>query len=358
MKALRCAALALAIVGLSAQGAESTNDWWEVKFTSPTPVAPEGEEDWPQGYGGVNLPVDEGTLGALTNNFFQNGAQQPYLAGHWTMIDGDESYITNSFNATNTWTAFGFDECIKLDTQGNDLTWTVETNELNNHIMEEGRKALVDADLYLVGSDSEPTEFDTGDVQTAIYLKNETDDGEGGTGETTNSVLCVYVYDENAENNYWQELDGVELEDNAWARVQVLVDHSDDASKPPTVQVFVNGTQMHSRNGTDTFWTAANGPTSQDAKRVSSVAFRGTGAVDNFVGRTLKEESAFLDFTAEVYMNNVLVPADSSDANKTTILLDREVKSGTSETFEGFSFVVRVLADGYVNFHYTVTITK
>ena len=28
------------------------------------------------------------------------------------------------------------------------------------------------------------------------------------------------------------------------------------------------------------------------------------------------------------------------------------------ETFEGFSFVVRVLADGYVNFHYTVTITK
>ena len=35
--------------------------------------------------------------------------------------------------------------------------------------------------------------------------------------------------------------------------------------------------------------------------------------------------------------------------------------SGTpaeGETFEGFSFVVRVLADDYVNFHYTVTIAK
>ena len=338
MKALRCAALALAVAGLSAQGTETTNAWWKVDFQSPTPVAPEGEV-WPQGYGGVNLPVDEGTLGALTNNYFQNGAQQPYLAGFWTMEDGDESYITNSFNATNlSGRAFGGDNCIKLDTQGNDLTWTVDTNPQNDHTMADGLKALVDADLYLVGSDSPPdaSDFDAAsDVQTAVYLKNETDED---SGETTNSVLCVYVYDENAEVNYWQELDGPELKDNSWARVQVIVDHSDDANKPPVVQVYVNGTPMHARNGTDTSWTAANGPDAQTAGRVSSVAFRGTGAVDNFVGKTIEEVPSFLDFTAAVYMNNVLVPADSSAANKTTTLVNREVKSGSAETFEGFTF--------------------
>lgn len=305
MKALRCAALALAVAGLSAQGTETTNAWWEVDFQSPTPVAPEGE-DWPQGYGGVNLPVDEGTLGALTNNYFQNGAQQPYLAGFWTMEDGDESYITNSFNATNlSGRAFGGDNCIKLDTQGNDLTWTIDTNPLNDHTMADGLKALVDADLYLVGSDSPPdaSDFDAAsDVQTAVYLKNETDED---SGDTTNSVLCVYVYNDKTESNYWQELAGVELEDNAWARVQVLVDHS--TGDLPEVKVYVNGTQMHARDGSATFWFAANGSKSQSAGRVSSVAFRGTGAVDNFVGSKISSEDEMAVFKAILHLDDNVI---------------------------------------------------
>ena len=305
MKALRCAALALAIVGLSAQGAESTNDWWEVDFQSPTPVAPEGET-WPQGYGGVNLPVDEGTLGSLTNYNFQSGDPQPYLAGHWTMIDGDESYITNSFNATNlSGRAFGGDNCIKLDTQGNDLTWVVDADPQNDHTMADGRKALVDADLYLVGSDSPPdaSDFDAAsDVQTAVYLKNETDED---SGETTNSVLCVYVYDDKTEENYWQELDGVELKDNAWAHVQVLVDHS--TGDLPEVKVYVNGTEMHARNGNATYWFAANGSESQTAGKVSSVAFRGTGAVDNFVGKTISSEDEMAVFKAILHLDDNVI---------------------------------------------------
>ena len=289
------ALLALAGLGLSAFGGVTTNDWWDVPFTSPTATT-----NVP-GYGGVALTIGE--LGALTNDFVKSGTAadpltwQPYLAGLWTMVDGDESYVTNEFNPTNTWKAFGGDNCLKLDTQGNDLTWTVE----QDNVMADGLKALVDADLYLVGSDSPPdaADFDAaGDVQTAVYLKNETDED---SGETTNSVLCVYVRSDEGDN-YWQELDGVKLEDNAWAHVQVLVDHS--TGDLPEVKVYVNGTEMHARNGTGTFWTAANGSTSAAAKKVSSVAFRGTGAVDNFVGQTILETKASAYFKAVLHLDN------------------------------------------------------
>ncbi len=310
------ALLALAGLGLSASGGVTTNDWWDVPFTSPTAATDV------EGYGNVTLTVGE--IGNLTNNW-DDANQQPYFAGLWTMVDGDESYITNEFNPSGS---FGGDNCLKLDTQGNDLTWTVT----NNNAMADGLKALVDADLYLVGSDSEPTEFDeNNDVQTAVYLKNEI---EENSGETTNSVLCVYVYNGTSEANEWQELDGVELEDNAWAHVQVLVDHSDDGNNLPTVQVFVNGTQMHARNGDATSWTAANGSTAQTAGRVSSVAFRGTGAVDNFVGQTLLETFSSYDFTAEVYMNGQLQET-GTDGNVTRVV---NAEAGATKTakFEGF----------------------
>ena len=197
MKTLQWAAAALAVGALALpSGAETvtTNDWWDVRFESPTPT-------------GVNLEIGE--LGALTN--FDNqalGTVKPYLSGQWSMIDGDESYVTNEFNTVTTnGVTFGGDWCIKLDTQGNDLTWTPTNNPVADIT------TLVDADLYLVGSDSPPdaSDFDgTSDVQTAIYLKNETDEA---TGETTNSVLCVYVRNSSG-GNYWQELDGVERLDN------------------------------------------------------------------------------------------------------------------------------------------------
>ncbi len=318
MKTLQWAAAALAVGALALpSGAETvtTNDWWDVRFESPTPT-------------GVNLEIGE--LGALTN--FDNqalGTVKPYLSGQWSMIDGDESYVTNEFNTVTTnGVTFGGDWCIKLDTQGNDLTWTPTNNPVADIT------TLVDADLYLVGSDSPPdaSDFDgTSDVQTAIYLKNETDEA---TGETTNSVLCVYVRNSSG-GNYWQELDGVELKDNAWAHVQVSVDHTGDL---PEVKVFVNGTQMYARGGTsaDNHWTAANGRTSGDAHKVSSVAFRGTGAVDNFTGKTLQTSYSEYDFTAEVYMNDSLVETGTG-VNQTKVV-HAQAGSDKAATFTGFKF--------------------
>ena len=193
-------------------------------------------------------------------------------------------------------------------------------------------KTLVDADLYLVGSDSAPDtgDFDAaGDVQTAIYLKNETDED---SGETTNSVLCVYVYDDNKKDNYWQELKGVALEDNAWAHVQVLVDHS---LGTPMVRVYVNNTQMTARDGNTGAWPAANTDVAQAAKKVSSVSFRGTGAVDNFVGVAIETTYDKFDFTAEVYMNDTLVEV-GEDGNVSRVASGVEAGEGKTAKFESF----------------------
>ena len=281
------ALLALAAFGLSVHGATTTNEWWSVKL----------DNDFQQGFPGLTT----GELGALTNDesIMPAGTVQPYAAGVWSMIDGDESYVTNGL-ATNwvdgAMSVVSDSTYIKLDTQGNDLTWNAKTNDIPDSI-----KALVDADLYLVGSDSAPdaSDFDADkDVHTAVYLKNETDED---SGETTNSVLCVYVFD-GTDSRYWQELDGVELEDNAWAHVQVVVDYADPST--PMVQVFVNGTQMHARGGAAVSWPAAVSAEGANVYKLSSVAFRGTGAVDNFVGTTQKVSYDKSFFKAEVYLDN------------------------------------------------------
>lgn len=315
MKTLQWAAAALAVGALALPAraeTTTTNNWWNVTFEPGS---------FQEGFPGLTV----GELGTLTNDESQAHVIQPYASGVWSMIDGDESYVTNEFNPTNLPAGeFGRDYCIKLDTQGNDLTWT-PTGTLA------GVSYLVDADLYLVGSDSAPdaSDFDAdSDVQAAIYLKNETNEE---TGETTNSVLCVYVEDV-AGRSYWQELKGVELEDNSWAHVQVLVNRS---GADPLVSVFVNGTQMSARDGTALSWLTANKATSGTNGKVNSVAFRGTGAVDNFAGKALKTAWGEYDFTAEVYMNGDLVASDAVDVlNKTQVR--EEVTAKDPITFEGF----------------------
>lgn len=324
MKTLQWAAAALAVGALALPAraeTTTTNDWWDVTFELDS-FQQSFRDTYPEG-------LHVGELGILTN--FDNaslGTVKPYASGQWSMIDGDESYVTNGV-ATN-WVGGVMTEVesatyVKLDTQGNDLTWTPTNSAIE-------LTTLVDADLYLVGSDSAPDtdDFDSAkDVQAAIYLKNEIDEE---SGETTNSVLCVYVEDALSGKPYWQELKGVKLDDNSWAHIQVLVDHTGD----PKVSVFVNGTQMSARDGSDIAWTIANS-TSDGAKehKIHSVAFRGTGAVDNFAGKMLSTSYEEFDFSAEVYMNGTLVASDETGVlNKTQVKKDVTAKEPL--TFEGF----------------------
>ena len=312
MKTLRlvaATALVSSVFALSASAAEK--EWWNVDFESPTTN---------------NVALVVGQLGSLTNDeAHMAGVTQPYPSGVWSAVDSDESYVTNEFNPSGS---FGGSNCLRLDTQGNDLTWTPK-NPTN------GVQTLVDADLYLVGSDSEPTDFDTaGDVQAAIYLKNETDPD---TQDTTNSVLCLYFYNSSILSNDWVELAGVELTDQNWAHIQVKVDHS---LQQPKVSVQVNGVQMHQRNdSTKIDWLVANpGSLDEDSKKkISSVSFRGTGAVDNFVGKTVVEEELTLDFFAQVYIAGVLQNTDTT-GNTTRPMPDESAGTATSSTtFSGFS---------------------
>lgn len=295
MKTLQWAAAALAVGALALPAraeTTTTNDWWDVTFELDS-FQQSFRDKYPEG-------LDVGELGILTN--FDNaslGTVKPYASGQWSMIDGDESYVTNGI-ATN-WVGGVMTEVasatyVKLDTQGNDLTWTPTNSAIE-------LTTLVDADLYLVGSDSAPDtdDFDSAkDVQAAIYLKNEINEE---TGETTNSVLCVYVEHPVSGASYWQELKGVELTDNTWAHIQVMVDHS---GGDPKVKVFVNGTQMTARDGDAVDWLAANKVSSVAAKKVNSVSFRGTGAVDNFAGKMLQTSFEKAFFKAEVYLNGLI----------------------------------------------------
>ena len=348
MKTLQWAAAALAVGALALPAraeTTTTNDWWDVKFESPTPSVSVNNI----AYGGTTFT--EGKLGALTNNASTAGydaqvqQNQPWASGYWAMVDGDESYWTNEWyvaegdmpNFTNSY--------LKLDTQGNDLTWTPTNSAIE-------LTTLVDADLYLVGSDSPPDtdDFDSAkDVQTAIYLKNEIDEENG---ETTNSVLCVYVEDALSGNPYWQELKGVELTDNTWAHIQVLVDHTGD----PKVSVFVNGTQMSARDGSDIAWTIAHS-TSDGAKehKIHSVAFRGTGAVDNFAGKTLQTSYEEFDFSAEVYMNDEL--QEVGTVGNVSRLLE-SVQSGAGKTADFVNFRLTNAANPANPIDVSIALTK
>ena len=325
MKTLRYAALALAVSGvftLGARAGDTTNNWWNVDFQALEYCDLINQTEGPNG-----------AMVVLTNTTIERDGREithrTWEEGEWVTLDGDETIVTNSYFPTNTYKAFGQDTCLKLDTQGNDLTWTPAPTSTVSLL--EGVKTLVDADLYLVGSDSPPDtgDFDAaGDVQTAIYLKNETDED---SGETTNSVLCVYAYDSDKKANYWQELKGVEMADNAWFHVQVLVDHS---LGTPMVRVYVNNTQMSARDGDTVAWTVANTDIAQAAKKVSSVSFRGTGAVDNFVGRAIETTYDSYNFTAQVYMNGT--PVAQGTAGNVTRVTYAEAGEGQTVPFSNF----------------------
>ena len=240
-----------AAVGLTSQvfGA-TTNQWWSENFDSVADIA------------------------ALTNTTYS-------AVGQWSTAEGDESSID-----TGT---------LKLDTQGNNLTWTPTAPSTSTVV-------LVDAAIYLVGSDSEPTGFDPSeDVQTAVFLKNYVDET---SNVTTSSVLCAYVEDA-LNDNVWVELEGVAMTDTNWYDLRIEVDYS----ATPVARYYVGGVLLDAKGeaATTEFPIANNSLFLSEAnQKVSSVSFRGTGAVDNFVGsQVLPDAALLLTFDVSIFTNNV-----------------------------------------------------
>ena len=329
MKSIRLATAAAVVAGLFAANAKAdTTNWWSFVFN------------------------DVADFGALTNAS-EGGWTQ---TGTWNWTEGDESILVDEHNPTN---GFGATKCLKLDTQGNELQWKLQENPNPPHPV--GTKTLIDADIFFVGADTAPesSTFDNGDVQAAIYLSSVTDEND----VTTNN-LCIYTYDGGTDANIWVPLLGVEVEDNSWHHVQVTVDYSGSVGM---VSVTVDGTPMEDADGT-TSWTIANNLTT--TKKISSVSFMGTGAVDNFVGAvesesavasylftgaTFRDGAAYADVpawdapnaaspvgtAAQFTTDTVLWDADSGDLAATlssVTIVTFDAEGGTNETSYVFTY--------------------
>ena len=211
-------------------------------------------------------------------------------------------------------------EVLKLDTQGTDLSWTpVAASGTYNTV-------YIDSDIYFVGSDTEPSaaQFESAEapVQTAIFLKNTTDD----QGNVTASTLCAYAFDAATKGNVWKELPNAGITDNSWAHIRVTVNYD---GLDPMFSVYVNDVLQGDANGTTSF-TVANADSFKAAskRKLNSVAFRGTGAVDNFAG-------AFEDKQAVIYKLANTVYFDGA-VSKAYAIAETSIPEGTAKVTLSF----------------------
>ena len=287
MKSIRLATAAAVVTGLFAASSEAaTTEWW-------------------------NFDFDEvADMEALTN---VNTAAWTET-GTWQAEETDESSIGDAATDEKYGRAEETGSILKLDTQGTELQWT-----LKDAARPEGTKTLIDADMCLVGAEDDPTGFDNGDVQAAIYLHSFTDEND-----VTTNYLCVYTYDGGTGANVWVPLQGVTVEDSSWHHVQVTVDYSGSVG---SVSVVVDNVQMEDEDG-GTSWTIANANLISPTK-ISSVSFKGTGAVDNFVGAVEAASTVSYLFTGATFLDGAAIVAPdqySAPADPLTV--------GTAAKFE------------------------
>lgn len=299
-----------AVVGmcLSSFGA-TTNAWWSENFDTVADID------------------------ALTNATYST-------EGVWTRGENDESAIETQY--------------LKLDTQGTDLKWT--PTPLQNL----APMVLVDADVYLVGSDTAPaaTSFD-GDtvnpVQTAVFLRTDIDAEDNSI---SNTVLCAYVNDGGV--NAWVELDGVAMVTTNWYNIRIEVSYT---GVNPETRFIVDGVVMNKKGSpaTQTFTIANFGNFSQsENKKVNSVAFRGTGRVDNFVGQSVEVGTAALvNFSWATYTtagqdaqaNLAVLPSPTTVAGSAWSIVFADL-AGDETTYLS---TVRVIANGTVTNDYAAS---
>ena len=224
-----------------------------------------------------------------------------FTKGTWTMREGDTSYLAASYSNS-------VDEVLVLNTEGQDLTFAPTNATPASDV------TVVDADVFFVGSDASPNLSEDPTVQFAMYL-NVPDETAGNNA--SNSVM-VYVNPE-LEGAEWVALDNTDIADKSWHHVQVRITYPETGNR--TVSVWIDGTEKTPGGG----YVIANG--GDDAPGLSSVSFKGTGAVDNFTGGFVVADAAPTHtFTAAAYVDGVLDP--------TTVIAEYAAQAGTAAVFE------------------------
>ena len=221
-------------------------------------------------------------------------------AGIWEMQEGDTSSLAGSYSndCATAITPTVPSDVLVLNTEGNELTFTPTNATPASDV------TVVDADVFFVGSDTEPNLSEDSTVQFALFLKVPEDTGANGV---SNSVM-VYVNPE-IEGAEWVALPNTNIGDKTWHHVQVRINYPESGNRK--VSVWIDGSEKTPKNG----YVIANG--GDGASRLSSVSFKGTGAVDNFTGSFADETKQTYTFTAAAYVDDVLntsVEIDGSGA--------------------------------------------
>ena len=226
--------------------------------------------------------------------------------GEWDAQENDESDVVGTDIPVSSYdgTTLAVNQVLKLNTQGQELTFTPFNGSYSNDMV----KTIIDADIYFVGSDNEPTPGfeaggfdDKGDVQTAVFLKTFVDDE---TTDETNWVFCAYVYVQGSGSK-WIELEfdgdpGV-ITNNNWYKLRIEIDYSTDT---PIPLYYINDIPAKTDNYTYIANTSKfEGGLSGNGK-IKSISFKGTGYVDNFVGsQVLKEEIATFKYYVKGFID-------------------------------------------------------
>lgn len=242
---LATSAFALGALALSA-GADQTNDVWSVNFNDMTAA-------WD-----VSGQEDE-TVWTITSQ------------GSFERQAGDTSTVVSTYKETQLES-----DALELKTEGNELVFTPATSP-------SGDKTVIDADIYFIASDTNPTitEVAGKPVQAALFLyANENDTTE----------LRAYNYTDGG--NVWTglnyDLSQADVSTGIWLHVTIT---SQDANITYTVSA-----KDGSGATSDTFLRANNylNPSFHE------VVFKGTGLVDNFTGKSVTVETVSYTYAASV----------------------------------------------------------
>ncbi len=232
----------------------------------------------------------------VTNDWFSVDFTSA-LDAKWTQATADASAIVTSDIPTGRLNDSA--PALKLETNGEELLYTPETYSGDSD------KTVLEMQVYLVGSDEPPTVSDG--AQTAVYL--DTADG---------SVLKAYV------DGAWVSLaSDVEA---GWHDVTIIMDYTD------TQKAFfeLDGDPVGSSDGY---------ATGSSATAVASLGFKGSGYVDNFVGKAVAAGSEplppFYDNTGSEDAESTVAYADS--VNKTVAF--NATKANGSGGFDTLKFI-------------------
>ena len=187
---------------------------------------------------------------------------------------------------------------LELNTDGHELVYTPTSGVITN------TTAQISMRVRLVGSESDPTGLDT-DVHSAVYLKTDEND-------PTFAALYAYTWSAEGQTNEWVELDTTGLAGLANGAVLALRVTMDYANQRATYEGVIV-TDAPDADIADSAYVGlgtinmANVQTaSVSGKVLSSVAFRGTGGVDNLVIRDFTVTASEANITFEVFEDEIV----------------------------------------------------